>query len=144
MFEFASLLVVFGSYVLPTQPAEYPFKAVVSSGTWEQVRLLTSFLSLRITAGGLLQAIVLNVSQHWDLRIGILRSRCNLDLDEPSSEDVKGNAKPKPKFELNVSVALILAAAVAAMLSACIAVTNQVVVLVLKVRALRTADFPWI
>jgi hypothetical protein len=100
---------------------------------------------LRIAAGGLIQAIVLNISEQWDLRVGILRSRCNLDLDEPSSEDVKENAKPKLKFKLNVSVALIIVAAVAVVASACIAVANQVVVLVLlKVGALRTADFPWI
>ena len=71
---------------------------------------MTSFLSLRIAAGGLLQAIVLTISEQWDLRIGILRSRCNLDLDEPSVKG-EGDARPKPKFAANVNVSLILGGA---------------------------------
>jgi hypothetical protein len=67
-----------------------------------------SFLSLRLAAGGLLQAIVLTVSEQWDLRIGILHSRCNLDLDEPGS-DLKGEDKPGKKFAVNVNIAIILA-----------------------------------
>lgn len=69
---------------------------------------MLSFLSLRLAAGGLLQAIVLAVSEQWDLRIGILRSQCNLDLDEPGS-DLKGEDKPGKKFVVNVNVAMILA-----------------------------------
>lgn len=69
---------------------------------------MLSFLSLRLAAGGLLQAIVLTASEQWDLRIGILRSRCNLDLDEPGS-DLKGEDKPGKKFAVNVNIAMILA-----------------------------------
>jgi hypothetical protein len=61
-------------------------------------------------AGGPLQAIVLTFSEQSELRIGILRSNCNLDLDEPSS-DSKGDVKPKTKFAVHVNVALILGGA---------------------------------
>jgi hypothetical protein len=109
IFEYASLQILFGTYVLLkwAPPAEYPFKAVLLSGTWEQVRLLISFLSLRIAAGALLQAIVLNISEQSELRIGILRSNCNLDLDDPSF-DSKGNAKLRPRFAVNINISLIL------------------------------------
>jgi hypothetical protein len=104
IFEYASLQVIFGSYALLkwVPPVEYPFKVVFVSGTWEQVRLLTSVLSLRIATGGLLQAIVLTFSEQSELRIGILRSNCNLDLDEPSS-DSKSDVKPKKKFAVNIN-----------------------------------------
>lgn len=109
-FEAASLLLVHTPYLLLdwASPAEYPSKAVLFSGTWEQVRLLISFLFLRIAAGGLLQAIVLTVSEQSELRIGIIRSNHSLDLDEPSLDE-KGEAKTEPKFALNVNVSLILA-----------------------------------
>ena len=50
-----------------------------------------------------MQAIVFQVSKQSELRIGILRSNCDLDLEKLSFE-----AKPKPKFAANVNVALIL------------------------------------
>lgn len=110
--QLVSFAAVFGTYVLPVlaPSAEYPLRAVLISGTWEQVRLLTSFLFLRIAAGGLLQSIVLNVSQRGDWRIGILPSNCNLTLDDSSATPTSG-PKPKNKFELNVSLGLILAGA---------------------------------
>jgi hypothetical protein len=112
IFEYASLQVIFGSYALLkwVPPVEYPIKVVFVSGTWEQVRLLTSILFLRIATGGLLQAIVLTFSEQSELRIGIIRSKCNLDLDEPSS-DSKGDVKPKKKFAVHINVALILGGA---------------------------------
>jgi len=110
--EYGSLFVVSCGYAwLKLIPfADYPIKAVFSTGTWEQIRLLSSFLFLRIAAGGLLQAIVLTVSKDSELRIGILRSNCDLDLDEPNF-DAKDEAKPKPRFSVNVNISLILAGA---------------------------------
>ena len=112
IFEYASLQVIFGSYALLkwVPPVEYPFKVVFVSGTWEQVRLLTSVLFLRIATGGLLQAIVLTFSEQSELRIGIIRSKSNLDLDEPSS-DSKGDVKPRKKFAVHINVALIFGGA---------------------------------
>jgi hypothetical protein len=105
LFEFGSLSVIFGGYALLEygHSAEYPIKAFLFTGSWEQARLLSSFLFLRIAAGALLQAIVFQVSKQSELRIEILRSNCDLDLEKLSLE-----AKPKPKFAANVNVALIL------------------------------------
>ncbi|KAE9362682.1 hypothetical protein N431DRAFT_499329 [Stipitochalara longipes BDJ] len=121
LFEFLSLWAAFCRYAGEARmpPSEYPIKAVLFSGTWEQARLLSSFLFLRIAAGALLQAIVITVSQQSELRIGIPRSNCNLDLDEPSF-DTKGETKPKPKFAANVNVALILVGAAVTLVTAAI------------------------
>jgi hypothetical protein len=113
LLKFAPLMLPFLFYLHATRktPAEDPLRAVFISGTWEQVRLFTSFLFLRIAAGSFLQAIVLNVSEEGDWRIGVLRSSGSLDLDGPNP-DVKGGLKPKSKFQLNVSIALIAGGAV--------------------------------
>lgn len=111
-FEISALVMIAVSKVLilGRHSADYPLKAVLSNGTWEQLRLLTSFLFLRVSAGAPLQAIVLLISEHWELRIGVMRSGCNLDFDEPSSS-LKGEIKPQKKFAANVNLALILGGA---------------------------------
>jgi hypothetical protein len=111
-FEISALVMIAVSKVLilGRHSVDYPLKAVLSNGTWEQLRLLTSFLFLRISAGAPLQAIVLLISEHWELRIGVTRSGCNLDLDEPSS-GLKGEIKPQKNFAANVNLALILGGA---------------------------------
>jgi len=107
--EIAALLLIAASNVLilGTDSPDYPLKAALWTGTWEQLRLLTSFLFLRLSAGAPLQAIVLAVSEQWDIRIGILKSGCSLDLDEPGS-DLKGERKPRENFAANVNLALII------------------------------------
>jgi hypothetical protein len=113
-FEISALILISSStaLILGRQSTDYPLKAAFLTGTWEQLRLLTSFLFLRISAGAPLQAIVLAVSEHWDVRIGILRSGYNLDLDEPGSS-VKGveETNPPKKFAANVNLSLILGGA---------------------------------
>jgi hypothetical protein len=108
-FEIASLVLIAATntLILWKPESNYPLKAVFSTGTWEQVRLLTSFIFLRISAGAPLQAIIFAASKEWELRIGVQRSGCNLDLDEPSST-LKEDVKPQKKFQVNVNLALII------------------------------------
>jgi hypothetical protein len=112
-FEIASLVLIAASntLILWKPSTNYPLKAVLTTGTWEQVRLLTSFLFLRISAGSPLQAILLAVSKDWELRIGVQRSGFNLDMDEPSS-DLKGGTKTQKKFAVNLNLCLIIGGAV--------------------------------
>jgi hypothetical protein len=93
-----------------------PLSAILSSSaTGEQMRLLASFLALRLVAGAPIQSIVVGISNEWELRVGIEKTRAgsSFEMGTTNPERLKGGqSTQRPmKFITNLTLSLIIVTA---------------------------------
>jgi len=116
--ESSALVVIMGmQYFLGSMNSSTgPIIALLSSSaTGEQIRLLTSFLALRLVAGAPIQSIVVGITDEWNLRVGVEKTKagCSFEMGTTNPESEKGgNSAQKPlKFIANLTLSLIMATA---------------------------------
>jgi hypothetical protein len=116
--ESVALLVIMGTqyYIGSMNSSTGPLIAILSSSaTGEQMRLLASFLALRFVAGAPFQSVVVGISDEWELRVGVEKTKAgsSFEMGTTNLESEKGGqgAQKPMKFITNLTLSLIIATA---------------------------------
>jgi hypothetical protein len=118
LIESVAFLVTMGMqyYIGSMNSSTGPLIAVLSSSaTGEQMRLLASFLALRVVAGAPFRSIVVGISEEWELRVAVEKTKVgsSFEMGTTNLESEKGRqSTEKPmKFITNLTLSLFIATA---------------------------------
>jgi hypothetical protein len=116
--ESVAVLVIMGTqlYIGKINSSTGSLLAILSSdATGEQMRLLASFLALRFVAGAPFQSIVVGISDEWELRVGVEKTKAerSFEMGTTKLESEKGGqgARKPMKFTTNLTLSLIVGTA---------------------------------
>lgn len=97
-----------------------PFNMLLSTGTWEQARLLCSYLVFRFTAGAPLQSLMVGVTSQNELRLKVASAGDWIEAEEeyptenlyPDEKGIERALSKRPlKAAANLNILFIMSAA---------------------------------